>query len=245
MMPVGTDGVSPSGGTSHVDSSTVLGPASLSNMLNSLERFAACTLRLFADGLPRDARSRFMIPSLRFSGLTVAYEPKVPLRRFSILDIVGRGAGASAPEDEFGEQPLPLALSSEGTFMSGVMGEFSTPGVVKIGCTGFAFPWSTERLRARFTGLLGEVRTRRMAGLVILPLDGYGSANGDWCEELGKSTKLLCEDRREGDRGEETYGEVFDGEWFLVARSEKLELLEGDRDSDRRSCRMAELASTW
>lgn len=124
-------------------------------------------------------------------------------------------------------------------------GKFSTPGVVKIGCTGFAFPWSAERLRARLTGLLGEVRTRRIAGLVILPPDGYGSAKGDWCEELGKSTKLLCDDRREGDRGEDTYGIVFDGEWFLFARSEKLELLEGERDRDRRSCRIAELASTW
>jgi hypothetical protein len=229
-----------------MDSSTVLGPASPSKILNSFEMFAACTLRLFADGLPRDARSKFIIPSLRFNGLTAAYEPKVPLRRFSIRDSDGRGAGgASAPDGEVVEQLLPLALLSGWTFIPGVAGEFSTPGVVKIGCTGFEFPWSADMLRACLTGLLGEVRTRRITGLVILALGGYGTANGDWCEELGNSTKLPCEDRREGERGEETYGVDFDGEWFRVARSEKLELLEGERDSDRRSCRIAELASTW
>lgn len=112
-MLVGNDGVSLSDGNSQVDSSTELGPASLSNILNSLERFAVCTLRLFADGLPRDARSKFIIPSLRFNGLTAAYELKVPLRRFSILDNVGRGAGGvSAPGDELAEQPLEVALSS-------------------------------------------------------------------------------------------------------------------------------------
>lgn len=47
---------------------------------------------------------------------------------------------------------------------------FSTPGVVGTDGAGFAFPWSVETFRARFTGLLGEVRTRRMVGLVIFPL---------------------------------------------------------------------------
>lgn len=40
------------------------------------------------------------------------------------------------------------------------------------------------------------------------------------------------------------YGVVLDGEWFREARSEKFELLEGERDNDRRNCLMAEPAST-
>lgn len=55
---------------------------------------------------------------------------------------------------------------------------------------------------------------------------------------------MFCEERREGDRGDETYGVVLEEDWFREVRNEKLELFEGDRDSDRRSWRMAELAST-
>jgi hypothetical protein len=83
-----------------------------------------------------------------------------------------------------------------------------------------------------------------MTGLVILALGGYGRANGDGWDVLGKSTKLFCVDRRDGERGDEINGVLFDGEWLRDARIVKLELFEGDRDSDRRNCLIAELAST-
>lgn len=63
---------------------------------------------------------------------------------------------------------------------------------------------------------------------------------------LGSSTKLPWPDRRDGDSGDETYGVVdLDGEWLREVSREKFEPLEGDRDNERRSCRIAELASTW
>jgi hypothetical protein len=51
-----------------------------------------------------------------------------------------------------------------------------------------------------------------MTGRVILALGGYGSANGDGWDVLGKSTKLFCVDRRDGERGDEINGVLFDGE---------------------------------
>lgn len=66
-------------------------------MLNSAAKVGVCTLRRFADGLPRDAWSKFIIPSLRFKGLPVAKLPKVPLRRFSMRDSVERGAKVDSP----------------------------------------------------------------------------------------------------------------------------------------------------
>jgi hypothetical protein len=60
---------------------------------------------------------------------------------------------------------------------------------------------------------------------------------------VGKRTKLLCEDRCEGDRGEETYAVDLEGEWVRELRK-KFELLEGERDKERRSCLRAVLAST-
>jgi hypothetical protein len=71
--------------------------SSLSKILKSVEKVGACTLRRFAEGLPRDAWSKFMIPSLRFKGLPVAMAPNVPLRRFSTRDSVGRGANVVSP----------------------------------------------------------------------------------------------------------------------------------------------------
>lgn len=62
------------------------------------------------------------------------------------------------------------------------------------------------------TGLRGDVLARRTTGLVILALVWYGSANGDGWDELGKSTKLFCVDRRDGERGDEINGVLFDGE---------------------------------
>ena len=52
--------------------------------------------------------------------------------------------------------------------------------------------------------------------------------------------------RRDGESGDEMYGVVdLDGEWCREVSREKFELLDGERDRDRRSCLMAELASTW
>jgi hypothetical protein len=50
-------------------------------------------------------------------------------------------------------------------------------------------------------------------------------------------------ERREGDSGDEMYGADLEGDWVRELRK-KLELFEGERDKERRSCRMAELAST-
>jgi len=81
-----------------------------------------------------------------------------------------------------------------------------------------------------------------MTGRVIFALGGYGTARGDCWPDEGNNTKLFCEDRREGDRGEATYVDL-EGEALRELRK-KLELLDGERDRERRSCRMAELAST-
>jgi hypothetical protein len=164
------------------ESSGVCDTLSVSNILKSPERLAACTLRRFAEGLPRDARSRFIMPSLRFIGLTTGYEPNVPLRRFSIRDADGREEGVPSiyPAGSIAHASIPPPISSGERLIPGTVEEFSTPGVVEIPCSGFAFPWSVETLSARLTGLRGEVRARRIGGRDILALGGYGMANGDW-----------------------------------------------------------------
>ena len=108
--------------------------SSLSKMLNSPVGFGVQTLRRFAEGLPRDAWSRFMIPSLRFRGLTVEYEPNVPLRRLSMRDRVGRGPSPFSAHDP------SIGWSAAVTSISGVAGEFSSPDGAKTGCSGFALP---------------------------------------------------------------------------------------------------------
>lgn len=90
---VGKEGISLRVG----DPSGVVFSTSLSKMLNSAEKLEVCTLRRFAEGLPRDAWSKFMIPSLRFKGLPVAKLPKFPLRRFSTRDKLERGAKVDSP----------------------------------------------------------------------------------------------------------------------------------------------------
>jgi hypothetical protein len=91
---VGNDGISFPGDPHGVVFSS---SSSLSKILKSVEKVGVCTLRRFAEGLPREAWSKFMIPSLRFKGLPVAMAPNVPLRRFSIRDSVDRGANVVSP----------------------------------------------------------------------------------------------------------------------------------------------------
>lgn len=169
--------------------------------------------------------------------------PNVPLRRFSIRDRGGRGDGVGSRHVGAVVAKTPSAAPSVWALSFGVADEFSSPGGSDAEREGIAFPWSVETLRTRFAGLLGEVRVRRMAGRDIFALGGYGDASGDCCE-LEKSTKFPWLGFRDGERGEETYGVVLDGDWLREARREKFEGLDGERDSDRRNCLMAEPAST-
>jgi hypothetical protein len=112
------------------DPSGVASSTSLSKILNSVEQLGLCTLRRFAEGLPREAWSRFIIPSLRFNGLPVAKEPKVPLRRFSMRDSVDRGAKVDSPWKIgvlFAQGLSGVVLKPVGTKSSRVK-SFSSPG---------------------------------------------------------------------------------------------------------------------
>lgn len=82
--------------------------------------------------------------------------------------------------------PPLVQISSEvpsvwlmGAGVPGVTGKFSSPSGTDTGCGGVELPWSVDMLRARFAGLLGDVRVRRVAGRDILALGGYGTASGD------------------------------------------------------------------
>lgn len=116
------------------ESSGVCVALSLSNMLKSAERFTAWTLRRFAEGLPRDARSKFIMPSLRFMGLTAEYEPNVPLRRFSTRDAEGRVVDDPSIHTvgSLEHAPTPPSIPSGERLIPGIVGEFSTPGVTGI-----------------------------------------------------------------------------------------------------------------
>jgi hypothetical protein len=128
-MGVGKDGDSPSVG--------LVGALSqlLSNILKSV-KLGACMLRRFAEGLPREAWSRFIIPSLRFRGLTVANEPNVPLRRFSMRESVERGANGVSLSGAPGVVETPKFVqieSSVGSVKSSRVRSFSSPGGGAIG----------------------------------------------------------------------------------------------------------------
>lgn len=116
------------------ESSGVCVTLSLSNMLKSAERFTAWTLRRFAEGLPLDARSKFIMPSLRFMGLTAEYEPNVPLRRFSTREAEGRVVDDPSIHTVWSLEHAPGAppISSGKRLIPGMGEEFSTPGVTGI-----------------------------------------------------------------------------------------------------------------
>lgn len=122
-----------------------------------------------------------MMPSLRFRGLTVAKLPNVPLRLFSIRDSVDRGANVDsfcAAEGVFNAHGPSGVVLSIGPDKSSSVKAFSSPGCIVTGCDGVELPPSAETVKARLAGLRGDV-LRRMAGLVIFALGGYGTARGD------------------------------------------------------------------
>lgn len=114
------------------------------------------------------------MPSLRFRGLTVAKEPNVPLRRFSIRVRVERGAKVVSPGGAAGVVVTPRSGQIElsvGSAKSSSVRAFSSPGSREVGWGAVALPPSADTVRARLAGLRGDVR-RRMAGRVILALGG-------------------------------------------------------------------------
>lgn len=102
----------------------------------------------------------------------------------------------------------------------------------------------------RFIGLFGEVlRDAGRGGAVLervedrsasFALGGYGTARGeDTCEGLPMVNAEGVETARFGGVGER--GDFGEGLGDLVTRRN----FEGDRDSERRSDRTAEVTSTW
>lgn len=104
----------------------------------------------------------------------------------------------------------------------------------------------------RFDGLFGDVRdraicnepARRTIGRFILVFGGYGTATGLVCKDVGNSSRLPWFALLEGESGEEMNGMLFVCGLILDGNRRKSELLDGERDRERRNCLMAELAST-
>lgn len=71
-----------------------------SNILKS--EIGPWTLRLFAEGLPKPDLSMLIDPSIRLIGLAVDdFEPKLPLARFSALEVVTLGAAMNSINSSF------------------------------------------------------------------------------------------------------------------------------------------------
>jgi hypothetical protein len=95
-------------------------------------------------------------------------------------DIVDRDAepgSKGSADEELSAQGLSGVVLS-GATRSSTDRTFSSPGSNEMGWLGVALPQSVETLRARLAGLRGDVR-RRIAGLEIFALGGYGTARGD------------------------------------------------------------------
>lgn len=115
-----------------------------------------------------------MIPSLRFRGLTVAKEPKVPLRRFSTRDSAGRGVNVDSVGGAEGVTPrhgLAQELLSPGSAKSCSVKAFSSPDAMETGWVPTELPPSVDTASAHLAGLRGDVR-RRITGRVIFALGG-------------------------------------------------------------------------
>jgi hypothetical protein len=129
---------------------------------------------------------------------------------------------------------------------------FSAPVPGLAGDDGVAFPLSVESLRARFIGLFGEVLERadtriglgrRTQDRDFFALGGKGTASGD-VEVTAKDEKVFAEVAFDGESGEGERGDLGVGDGDAEVTRRKAGPLEGERESDRRSCRMAEVAST-
>lgn len=91
------------------------------------------TLRLFADGLPPPRLSLLMDPSVRFIGQAVDdFEPKLPLTRFSALEVVVLGAVMKSMKSSFSFSVTDKNASSVHSYCACVEPDFlkGTEGVL-------------------------------------------------------------------------------------------------------------------
>lgn len=115
-------------------------------------------------------------------------------------------------------------------------------------------PWSVESLNARFKGLFGDVRERvetriglgrRTHARFFLALGGNGMAKGDGAVTLNEEKMLPDACGGFGESGDGDSGDFGVGEVDTEVTNRKAGARDGERESERRSCRMAEVASTW
>ena len=145
---------------------------------------------------------------------------------------------------------LPILSFSVGLAL--LVARFSVPVPQPAGDDGVPFPLSVESLRARFIGLFGDVleRVETRIGLArrthdrfFLALGGNGTAKGEG-ELTANDEKMFAQVMFDGERGEGDSGDLGVGDVDAEVTRRKAGPFEGDLESDRRSCRMAEVAST-
>lgn len=129
---------------------------------------------------------------------------------------------------------------------------FSSPVPEPAGDGGVALPPSVESLKALLTGLRCELLDRkdvrlgltlREPDLAFFALGGYGMAMGDGERTVVCGRRLAEVARLGGDRDGES-GELGDGDVDFDVTKRKVGVFEGDLESEWRSCRIAEVAST-
>lgn len=120
---------------------------------------------------------------------------------------------------------------------------FSAPLPELIGDEGLPFPLSLESLSARFIGLFGDVLERVLSrmglgrlsvGRFFFALGGKGLAKGDVECALKAENRLV--DDLDAESGDGDSGDFGVGEVDAEVTSRKAGALEGDLESDRRSC---------
>ena len=134
------------------------------------------------------------------------------------------------------------------------MNPFSTPLPDPGGDGGLALPPSVESLKALFAGLLCELPGLEDAriGLSLLGIDlvffalgGKATARGEPDVTFACGRRCAEAERLDGDRGDGERGELGDGDVDFEVISRKAGPFDGDRESERRNCLIAEVASTW